>query len=70
MRHKNDSRIPDSVCMCGRQGLRPEAKKNIHVTIPLSFPGWLVSVLAAQWCPERLASCFPHHHVLLLRTRK
>lgn len=64
MRHKkapHDSRIPDSVCMCGRRGLKDQkSKKKNHVPIPLFFP-----VLAAQWCPERLASCFPHHHVLL-----
>lgn len=66
----HDFRIPDSVCLCGGQGQDQKPTKN-HVSILLSsFPGWLVSVLAAQCCPERLASYFPHHHVLLLRTRK
>lgn len=69
MRHKQhpQPRIPDSVCVCGVDRNQDRKPKN-HVPIPLSsFPGWLVSGSAAQCCPERLAPCFPHHHVLLLR---
>lgn len=68
MRHKQHPkrRIPDSVCVCVARGQGPRPKN--HVPIPLSsFPGWLVSGLAAQCCPERLASSLPHYHVLSLR---
>jgi len=54
-----------------RTGIKTDSPPPKHVPLLLSsFPGWLVSVLAAQCGPERLASCFPHNHVLLLRTRK
>lgn len=63
-------RIPDSVCVCGVDRDQDQKPKN-HVSIPLSsFPGWLVSGLAAQCYPEPLASWFPPHHVLMPRLRK
>lgn len=67
MRHKQHTPRLSNTRQCvfvWRTGTKTRSQKKNHVTIPLSFPGWLVSVLAAQCCPERLAPCFPHHHVL------
>jgi hypothetical protein len=58
------TRIPDSACLCGGQGQKTEKLPKHVPMLLLSFPGWLVCVLAAQWCgPERLASCSPYNHV-------